>query len=176
MRCMDRALLLTGPLGSGKTSVAVEAGWLLDEAGVPNAVVDLDWLCWIGPGITGERLVAVLADNLAAVVARFRAEGVGAFVLARTVASAQEIERVRAALGPGTSLTSVRLEVPPEVTAQRLRERDDPADLAQQAGLTQAVAALTVDLEVANHGRTARATAAEVLARARWAPAVGGDG
>ena len=56
---MTRAVLLTGPLGSGKTSVALEVGELLGSAGVPHAVIDLDWLCWAGPGLTGAALDAV---------------------------------------------------------------------------------------------------------------------
>jgi adenylylsulfate kinase-like enzyme len=40
-----RALLLTGTVGAGKTSVADALGDLLTEAAVPNAVLDLDWLC-----------------------------------------------------------------------------------------------------------------------------------
>lgn len=39
-----RALLLTGTVGSGKTSVADTIGDLLSHAGIANAVIDVDWL------------------------------------------------------------------------------------------------------------------------------------
>ena len=41
-----RALLLTGTVGAGKTTVAATVGDLLREHGVPNATVDLDELRW----------------------------------------------------------------------------------------------------------------------------------
>lgn len=44
-----RALLITGTVGAGKTSVAEAAGDLLVSSGVPNAVIDMDWLCQAGP-------------------------------------------------------------------------------------------------------------------------------
>ncbi|MEO3890831.1 hypothetical protein [Nonomuraea sp. B5E05] len=39
---MAEALLITGTVGVGKTSVADAAGDVLSDAGVPNAVIDVD--------------------------------------------------------------------------------------------------------------------------------------
>ncbi|MET8756910.1 hypothetical protein [Lentzea sp. NPDC004782] len=39
-----RALLITGPVGIGKTTVAEAVGDVLAAASVPHAVIDLDWL------------------------------------------------------------------------------------------------------------------------------------
>jgi adenylylsulfate kinase-like enzyme len=41
-------LLVTGPVGVGKSTVAAEAARLLRQAGVPHALVDLAWIgqCW----------------------------------------------------------------------------------------------------------------------------------
>jgi adenylylsulfate kinase-like enzyme len=46
-----RALLITGTVGSGKTSVADALGDLLSGAGIPNAVIDIDGLrrAWPSP-------------------------------------------------------------------------------------------------------------------------------
>lgn len=41
-----RALLLTGTVGAGKTTVAAAVVDLLREHGVPNATVDLDERRW----------------------------------------------------------------------------------------------------------------------------------
>jgi tRNA uridine 5-carbamoylmethylation protein Kti12 len=44
-------LLITGPVGVGKLTVAAEAARLLREANVPHALVDLAWIeqCWPVP-------------------------------------------------------------------------------------------------------------------------------
>jgi len=49
------ALLINGTVGAGMTSVAERVGDLLTEAGVPNAVIDLDWLRRSWPSPTGDR-------------------------------------------------------------------------------------------------------------------------
>ncbi len=162
------AVLVTGPLGSGKTSVAVEVGMQMEGRGEPNAVIDLDWLCWVGPGISGDRLRAVLHDNLRAVVARYRAEGVDRFVLARTMVSSAEVAGVRAALG-GAALTVVRLDVTAEVATERVRARGGggaigPAELATQTELWSASSVLDADLVVANDDGPVVDTAARILA------------
>lgn len=163
------AVLVTGPLGSGKTSVAAEVGALLELRGVANAVVDLDWLCWVGPGITAQRLTSVLHDNLHAVLGRFRAEGVTRFVLARTVQTAHEVASLRAASAPA-ALTVVRLEVSPSVAAQRVRLRAPhdslmtDHDLAQQTEMWTAASLLEADMVVDNDERALSDVATEVLA------------
>jgi adenylylsulfate kinase-like enzyme len=44
-------LLITGPVGAGKSTVAGEAARLLREANIPHALVDLAWIeqCWPVP-------------------------------------------------------------------------------------------------------------------------------
>jgi adenylylsulfate kinase len=161
------ALLVTGPLGSGKTSVAVELGLQLDDHGVANAVVDLDWLCWVGPGISGDRLRALMHDNLRSLVARCRAEGVERFVLARAMQSSADVDAVRDAIAPGT-LVVVRLEVSAAVAAARVRARGGDGavvheDLAEQTELWAASTVLPADVVVVNEGRPVPDVAAEVL-------------
>jgi adenylylsulfate kinase-like enzyme len=47
-------LLITGPVGAGKSTVAGEAARLLREANIPHALVDLAWIeqCWPIPPTT----------------------------------------------------------------------------------------------------------------------------
>ena len=47
-------LLITGPVGVGKSTIAAQAAWLLREADVPHALVDLDQIeqCWPSPPTT----------------------------------------------------------------------------------------------------------------------------
>jgi len=165
---MTRAVLLTGPLGSGKTSVALEVGELLGSAGVPHAVIDLDWLCWAGPGLTGAALDAVLVDNLAAVRARYEAAGITTLVLARTVSSLAQVEAIRSAAGG--ALVALRLSVPHHERRARLAARDGAgaaADLLEDADLADADARLPLPA-LRNHARPSRETAAEVIARLGW--------
>lgn len=166
------AALVTGPLGSGKTSVAAEVGALLERADVPNAVLDLDWLAWVGPGITDERLLAVLYDNVRAVLARFRLEGISRFLMARTVQSAGELAALADAVAPA-ALTVVRLEVPTDLAAERIRQRAPvdsvmtEHDLTQQTEMWAASTLLDADAVVDNGDRPLAEVAAEVLAHLR---------
>jgi len=173
------AALVTGPLGSGKTSVAAEVGALLEHRGLSNAVIDLDWLCWVGLGITDERLEAVLHDNLRAVVARYRLEGVTRFLLARTVQSTNEVASLRDAVAPA-AVAVVRLEVSAHVAEQRVRLRAPhdslmtDHDLAEQSELWTAASLLDADVVVDNEAGTLSEVAAQVLASlvsadGRWA-------
>jgi hypothetical protein len=66
-------LLITGPVGSGKSTVAAEATWLLREANLSHALVDLPWIgqCWPVPadGPWNERLTHRRTAPAAAVAA-----------------------------------------------------------------------------------------------------------
>jgi adenylylsulfate kinase len=104
-------VLLTGVYGSGKSSVAKEIAYLLEQRGEPYALLDLDYLSWGGTG-TGDRAdeFGLLLQNLAAVAANYRRAGIRLFVLAYFVRSPSEVADVRDALG--LPLRVVRLEVP----------------------------------------------------------------
>ncbi|MGI9093766.1 MAG: hypothetical protein ACR2FF_10120 [Mycobacteriales bacterium] len=54
---MRQALLVTGVVGVGKTSVGAAIADRLDDAGIPGAFVDLDAIrrCWPAPRRTGSR-------------------------------------------------------------------------------------------------------------------------
>lgn len=161
------AVLLTGRLGAGKTTIAVALGSLLDDAGVPYAVIDLDWLCWVGPDVTGGRLLALLADTLAGVVTRMRAIGVERFVLARAVADDHEVARLAAAVG---TIRVVEIDVDAAVAGRRLSDRVSAAEDVTEAALfgdTRPVA----DFVVRNDGdRTPTEVAGEVLSLLGWTP------
>ena len=158
---------MAGPPGVGKTSVAIELGRLMDDAGVVNAVIDLDWLCWVGPGITGPDLMRLLAANLRSVAGVYRAAGVGTLVLARSVGTSQEVDAIRAAVGG--ALVALRLSVPTDLLRQRLADRPLDRDSHGEAGDDAGPPRLHLPT-VRNHGRDARGTAAEVARRLGWLP------
>jgi hypothetical protein len=164
-----RGVLLTGGLGVGKSVVAIEAHALLSEHGIPNAVLDLDWLAWaeVDPA-SGMSLDEVLDANLAALRPTFEQAGVRHFVLARAVDGPERVERVRAAFG--APLIAVRLTAPLEVAEARVRGRDVGAELEENlAGLGRFEGPAGEDYELVNDdGRPVRAVAQELLDRLGW--------
>jgi hypothetical protein len=164
-----RAVLLTGGLASGKTTIATECGRLLDERATRNAVIDLDWLCWVGPDVTGDALTAILRNNLAAVAATYADVGVRHLVLARALTEVAHLVAIQDAL-PGTDLVVVRLVVDDATARSRLAARGDDADLEAATAVARAVECRGVqDADVDNGGsRPPTEVALEVLARAGW--------
>lgn len=170
----DRAVLLTGTLGSGKTVLAVEIGEVLEERGVPYAVVDLDWLGWIYPGPDGDEDAPfrLIVANLTDAWPRFRAAGARRLVMARLVERREHVDALRRAL-PGLVLAVVRVDASPETAAARLRARDAGATLdhhlEESAAFREVVARAGVeDMVVSNDGRPIREVALEVLDRLGW--------
>lgn len=162
-----RAILIAGPLGSGKTTVATVVGDILDELGESNAVIDLDWLCWAGPHLSGEQLTDIMCDNLASLRTRYFAAGVASLVLCRAVSSVDEVAAIRHAAGG--ALVAVRLSVPQSEQTRRLQERGNEHDILEAAQSRDRQARLHLPA-VRNHGRTARETAEELLRRVSWLP------
>lgn len=169
-----RSLLLTGQLGAGKTSVAIELAHQLDALGVRNAALDLDWLCWAGPDLTGDGLRELLAHNLSAVAANFARVGVRHLVLARALRDGAARAAIERAL-PGWDLVVVRLLVDPAQARARLAARDRGSELAHQSAQADSiradVARAGADLEVDNSGtRELASVATEILQRTAWLP------
>lgn len=168
-----RVLLITGTVGSGKTSVLLEIGEALDHDGCPYAIVDLDWLAWLRPSAaSGATVQGVLTANLGHVARTFRAAGVERMALARAVRSTAEVEAIRDALGP-CELTVARLVAAPAEIARRLDARDTGAQLAEhhaEAGAlaAEAAAAGIGDFVVATDDRAIASVAQEVLVSAGW--------
>ena len=78
-----RALLVTGTVGVGKTSVAATVGDLLRQRRVSNAVVDLDELRRSWPAASGDRFnTTVMLANLSAVADNYVGAGFTTLVLA----------------------------------------------------------------------------------------------
>jgi adenylylsulfate kinase len=117
-----QALLITGTVGSGKTSVAGALGDLLSQRQVPNAVIDLDWLRRSWPCPPGDPFnSAITLRNLRAVAYNFLEEGARRLVLAGVVESRREREAYQAAVG--VPLTACRLHVDLQTVRLRLRRR-----------------------------------------------------
>jgi predicted kinase len=159
-------VLLVGPAGSGKTTLAKELGELLGSRSKPYALVDLDWLGWVGN--VRVTVHEVLFENLRRVWETLRQAGVERLVLARNLESAGELQALREALS-GVDLLVVAVEAPREVLEARLRSRDSGDELAEHlAMIAEARPSVPADLTVQNHGRSLHETALEILRRAAW--------
>ncbi|MEU4693875.1 adenylyl-sulfate kinase [Actinoplanes sp. NPDC023714] len=127
---MGHALLLTGTVGSGKTTVAEALGDLLAEKRIPHAVVDVDWLRRSWPSPPADPFNgAITLRNLRAVARNFLAAGAERLILAGVVESRQERDAYREALG--VPLAVGRLRVDLAIVRERLirRHEHDPAGL-----------------------------------------------
>jgi hypothetical protein len=161
-------VLLTGVYGSGKSSVAEEIGYLLEQRGDPYALLDLDYLSWAG---TEDRAAefALMLQNLTAVAANYRRAGIQFFVLAYFVRSPGEVQGVRDALG--LPLRVARLTVPlPDIEARLASDvtsarRDD---LREAASAIAAAAGAGVEDVTISNDRPIGAVARDVMAFLGW--------
>lgn len=172
-----QAVLLTGPVGAGKTAVAMELGELLAELNLPTAVIDLDWLGWLHmPGEGGPSPDELIVANLASVWPRFRDAGARYLVLARALTSARQVEAVGRAL-PGVEMKVVLVSASRDVIEERLGRRDEGAvleeHLAEAAAMAEALGeAGFEDFRVDNERLPARDAARSLLRELGW----GGSG
>src|SRR6516164_8100052 len=117
-------LVITGPVGVGKSTIAAEAAWLLRQADVPHALIDLDRIeqCWPVPADDpwNER---VSHRNLACMWANFRQAGADRLIFARVRGTRSLLRRAPAAVR-GPQITVVGLRAPRAVLQERTRSRE----------------------------------------------------
>jgi energy-coupling factor transporter ATP-binding protein EcfA2 len=159
------AILVTGPVGSGKTTVLYALDELLAERPEPYAVVDLDWLSWVRPAADTITVRDALRENLAALRETYRRAGVGRFVLSRAVATREEVDEIAEAL-TGAEILVVRLVVPRATLEARLSARDSGAQLAEHLAMLDEAPAF--EAHEIDADRPAADVAAEILRRAGW--------
>ena len=172
---MAEGVLLTGVYGSGKSSVAEEIAYLLEQQGERYALLDLDYLSWAGTG-TGDRAgeFGLMLQNLAAVAANYRRAGIRLFVLAYFARSRGEVAAVRKVLG--LPLRVARLTVPlPDIERRLAGEvtsgrRDDLAEAA--ASIAAGEGAGVEDMTISND-RPVADVARDVMTFLGWLLAAG---
>ncbi|MFC7375730.1 MULTISPECIES: hypothetical protein [unclassified Brachybacterium] len=119
-----RALLITGAVGVGKTTVTDAVGSELARRGVPGAGIDLDGLrrCWPAPD--GDRFHGRLElANLRAVSVNYR--DAGARVLVAAGVLERRADRTHYEDAMGCPLTVVRLQAPRDLVRARLHRRHE---------------------------------------------------
>ena len=123
------AIVLSGPVGVGKTTVGIALGELLEERGIACAFSDFDGLTEISPRSPGDRFGSGLGLlNLASVWRHARDCGARCLIVPRVMEAQNDVEGVRSAVGHA-DVVVVRLTAPLGVLRERLRQRERGAAL-----------------------------------------------
>jgi hypothetical protein len=165
-------LLITGPVGVGKSTTAEVAGDLLAAANIPHAVVDLDGLTMCYPPPTDDPHNSRMAfRNLAAVWKHYAAAGAGRLIIARVIETRDDLEAYRQAVS-GADITVIRLRASDETLQGRVLGRlvvTGPRYVRRSLELARLMDGRKVeDHLVETSGRTVTDVAQEVLRRVRW--------
>jgi Adenylylsulphate kinase len=148
----DEGVLITGVYGSGKSSVAAEICYLLEQRRQSYALLDLDFLGWGVNYSDDAARFRLMLRNLAAVASNYREAGISVFVLAHFVGDHDGLRGIREAVG--VPLRVVRLSVPLPDIEQRLaadvttERQEDLREAARQIADGQGVG--LEDLALAN--------------------------
>ena len=126
----QRALVLTGTVGAGKTIVAQCLGSVLAAADRPHGIVDLDWLVNRFPRPQDDPFdFRLMLRNLEALAKAFLRGGAEWLVVAGVVETHQRRDSVAAALGVPTILSRLRADLTVVHGRLRLRHDGDVASL-----------------------------------------------
>src|SRR5689334_1639059 len=115
-------LIITGSMGSGKTTVLAEASDILAIRHVPHAIIDLDALgtAHLPPGVNENN---VMYRNLYSVWENYAALGLTRLLLARAIEDRAEVERCRSAVS-GAETVICRLTASIATMQQRVQKRE----------------------------------------------------
>lgn len=170
-------LIVTGPVGVGKTTVAGEISEILEAERVLHAFVDLDALRWFYPHPPGDRFGSTVAiKNLAAVWKNYEEVGVRALVVADIIETPGDLEPYRRAL-PNPAITVVRLWASIEAMRSRIAQREVGSGLDWHLDRTVELATImdassVEDVLIETEGKTVLEVPREVLDRTEWAKAL----
>ncbi len=163
-------LIITGPVGIGKSSAAKAVSELLEwDYALPHAVADLDYLRSAFPRPKDDPFNTSMGfKNLAAVWLNYREAGARYLIIPSVMEHAGDLDRVRAVV-PGAELVVVRLTASLLVNHARIRGRESSADSLQWhlARSTQLAAELETssleDFIVDTEQKTAKDVAREIV-------------
>lgn len=168
-------LVVTGPVGVGKTTVVGAVSEALSELEIAHALIDMDALRECCPAPPDDPFqIALSLRNLAAVWTNFREAGAQRLVIADVVETPEQRSGYEAAV-PGAEVRIVRLSASIETIHRRLEGRETGDSLEwhrhRAVELTELMDRHRVeDLLIDTEGKTVAQIAAEVLKRAKWLP------
>jgi cytidylate kinase len=164
-------LIITGSMGSGKTTVMAEASDILALRRIPHAAIDLDTL-GLAHLASGAANDTVMYRNLQAVAHNYAVLGVDRFLVARAIESQFALQSCIAAVA-AREVIVCRLAAPVETMQQRVQSRE--LGMSRNKYIER-VAILNTALDraglenfvIINEGRPLHDIANEVLERAGW--------
>ena len=168
-----RVLVITGSMGSGKTTMMGEVSDLLAAGAVRHAALDIDAFGNAHDPDGAIDLTAIAFQNVEAAVRNYAAAGVNTFVMAGAIESRAELVQLRDAAA-ATDVIVCRLTAPLGVMQERVRQREP--GMWQQRYLDRVAvlealldAAAIEDFRVSNDGtRSTTDLGEEILKRTGW--------
>jgi len=167
-------LILTGPVGVGKSAVADQLSNLLREVGAAHAVIDMDRLrdCYPSPADDPFH-IALGLQNLAAVSRNYRAAGAERLIVVDIIETRSGLHIFRGAI-PDADFLVVRLKAALPTILHRLEGRETGSSLRWHQHRAAELAVLmeeegVEDLLVETEGKTAVEVARDLLAQVGWA-------
>jgi hypothetical protein len=166
-------LIVTGPVGVGKSAVLHEADRLLIDAEIPHATLVFEEIarCWPAP--EDDRWSERLAyRNLASLWSNFAARGADRLLLERIIERRAQLRGLLEAI-PGSQVTVVRLHAPLALIEERVRMSEPFPDeeLSAARWLAPQMDRWAVEDHLVENGRRPlREVASEALRMAGWLP------
>ncbi|MPZ98437.1 MAG: AAA family ATPase [Dehalococcoidia bacterium] len=171
-----RVLILTGPSGVGKTTVAYEVARQLASAGVAHALIDTDHLDMVHPQPEGPALWELTRRNLAAVWGSFAEIGHDRLVLSMVMPNAaRDLPYIERAV-PGADILVVRLRASSATRRERLATREVGSGLDDHLASSERAARYIEQSAdgwpvVETDGRSVIEVARDVIALSGWVTA-----
>jgi phosphosulfolactate synthase (CoM biosynthesis protein A) len=167
----EAVLVITGSMGSGKTTVMFEASDVLRLAGICHASIDLDALGT--PYLPTEQAGCdVSRRNLQCVWQNYAELGLRRLLLATAIETQADLESLKSAV-PAGKWVICRLRAPIAIMEARVRSREPgimQEELVARVPVLEEILdrSQLEDFSVANDGRPVTDVAREVLARGGW--------
>ena len=166
-------LLISGPVGVGKTTVANELSTLLVNESVPHTFVDLDALTHTYPRSLSDPFGNALAlANLTIIWNNGRNHGARNLIVPRVVETRDYAEHLAQSVGISHPIVC-RLTASDRTLLERVRAREIGSNLAwHEKRSLQLSAELSKtrneDFSIATDGRSITEIATEILQRVKW--------